>query len=214
MALSDPQSGLTTVYGRVGPQTPGGDGTYYPLRLSKTGELVISGAHGKYAEAGRRGKLFGAANQAATTTTVGLATTYTGLVISNPAGSGVNLEILQVGVGLAAAPAAPSTIGLLAGWLAAGITAHTTPLTPFNEKFDLAAGLAKADAAATLVGTPTLVEVLMGGFTAATLPSVGPALIDVAGGIIVPPGGYCGIYTSTVASIFGSFTWEEVPLPV
>jgi hypothetical protein len=39
--------------------------------------------------------------------------------------------------------------------------------------------------------------------------------IDLEGSIILPPGGFAAIYTSTVsgaASLWASMQWEEVPL--
>jgi hypothetical protein len=40
-------------------------------------------------------------------------------------------------------------------------------------------------------------------------------MYDIEGGIILPPGSYVHIYTSTASaatSFFGSLTWEEVPV--
>jgi hypothetical protein len=52
----------------------------------------------------------------------------------------------------------------------------------------------------------------MGGFTAAALPSTSPVLVDLEGGLILPPGAYAAIYSLTAATGLFSFTWEEVPL--
>ena len=169
--------------------------------------------HGRYYETNCRQALFWAANTAATTTSVALATTYTGLCISNPAGNTKNLVLLKVGFALAAAPAAIAPVALITGYAQAGVVTHTTPLTPAS--CFIGTGLsptAKADAAATLVGTPAYTVPIMGGFTASALPSVSPALIDLEGSIILPPGAYAAIGTVTATSMFGSFFWEEVPI--
>lgn len=189
-----------------------GKGSPAYLTMDATKALRAADAHGRYADAARRGKLFYAASQAATTWTVALATTYTGLVVYNPPNSGLNLEILQVGFALSAAPAAIAHIGLFGGFLNTGIATHTTPLTPGCTLIGSPAGIGKADAAATLVGTPTWLMPFMGGFTAAALPSTSPAMLDVAGSIIVAPGGYVGIGALTAVVGFGGIVWEEVSL--
>jgi hypothetical protein len=157
------------------------------------------------------GPVFGAANQAATTWSVALNTTFTGLVLSNPAGSAKDLRILRVGFALSVAPVAIAKIGLFTGFLAAGIATHTTPLTPFSRKVGAPTTgmVAKADAAATLVGTPRWVMPILAGFTAGALPSPALATIDLDGCDIVPPGGYFGIGALTAVVGFGAIWWTE-----
>lgn len=203
---------------RTGPVVSA-DGSVNPLRATRDGSAVFAAGAGDYQELTARQKVFQAANQGpgGTTTTVGLAATYTGLVVSNPAGSNVNLVMLQCGVGVVGAPAALSTIGLLAGYAAAGIVTHTTPLVPLSTFMNVtqATGQAKADAAATLVGTPVLWMPLgVTPITGATAQVLNPPVIlnvyDFKGSLILPPGAYVAIYTSTVLSIIGGFTWAEV----
>ena len=160
---------------------------------------------------GKVGRVFGAASQAATTWSVALNTTYTGLVVSNPAGSTQDMYILRVGFALSVAPVAITKIGLFGGYLAAGITTHTTPLTPFSLKAGAGTTgmVAKADAAATLVGTPTWVMPILAGFTAGALPSPAMATIELDEAFIVPPGGYFGIGALTAAIGFGAIWWAE-----
>lgn len=205
---------------RIGP-LQGGDGTVNPIRGAKDGSLIVASGRGDYEEATLRGTVFQAANQGpgGTTTTVALATTYTGLVISNPAGSSVNLVMLQCGVGVVGAPAALSTIGLLAGFAAAGVVTHTTPLVPLSGFLNttVATGQGKADAAATLAGTPILWMPLgVTPITGATAQPINPTVVlnvyDFKGSLVLPPGAYVAIYTSTVLSIIGGFTWREVPI--
>lgn len=195
------------------------DGAVNPARSTRDGSIVIAGGAAGYQELTRLGKCFQASNQGpgGTTTTVGLAATYTGLVISNPAGSSVNLVMLQFGLGVVGAPAALATIGLLGGYAAGGITAHTTPLVPLSTFMNttVATGQAKADAAATLVGTPVLLMPLgVTPITGATAQVVNPPVVlnvyDFKGVFILPPGAYIAAYTSTVLSVISSFTWAEV----
>jgi hypothetical protein len=205
---------------RTGPIVTG-DGSVNPARSTRDGSLIVGAGLADYQELAFRGYVFQGANQGpgGTTTTVGLATTYTGLCISNPANSTKNLVMLQCGIGVVGAPAALSTLGLLGGYAAGGITAHTTPLVPLSTFLGptVATGVAKADAACTLVGTPTLLMPFgVTPITGATAQVVNPPVIlnvyDIKGSIILPPGAYIAIYTSTVLSIIGGFTWAEVPV--
>jgi hypothetical protein len=189
------------------------DGAVNPLRSNKVGALVTANSgSGKYAELSKVKKIFFAANQADTTWTVALATTFTGIVVSNPIGSGVNLSILRASFALSVAPAGVATMGFLAGWSSAGITTHTTPLTPYSTYIGSNRGQGLADAAATLVGTPVWVEHFMGGFTAGALPSTSPSVIDTEGMYTVPPGGYFGIGALTVVHGMASIAWEEIDI--
>jgi hypothetical protein len=72
--------------------------------------------------------------------------------------------------------------------------------------------VALADVSATLPVAPTWLQMLMGGFTAAALPSTSPALIDVAGMWVVPPGGFIAIGALTAVTGLFSMQWEEVPI--
>ncbi len=173
--------------------------------------LLVTSTGSKHEYAVSKGNVYRAANQTATTWSVALNTTHTGLVVYNPVGSTKNLVILNASFALSVAPAAIAHVGLFTGYVGAGIVTHTTPLTPYN---CLVGGsgspLGGADAAATLVGTPVWAMPFMGGFTAAALPSTTPSVIDVDGLIVVKPGGYCGIGALTAVVGFGAITWKEV----
>lgn len=197
------------------------DGAVNPARGSKDGSLITGLGMADYQELASRGKLFQASNQGpgGTTTTVGLATTYTGLCVSNPAGANVNLVMLQYSIAIVGAPAALSTIGVLGGYAVGGVTAHTTPLVPLSTFINttVATGQAKADSAATLVGTPSVLLALgVTPITGATAQVVNPPVTlnvyDFKGVFILPPGAYIAAYTSTVLSVIASFTWAEVAI--
>lgn len=205
---------MTTLVGQVGPITASADGASLPLRTTRDAAVVVGQNHGRYYESTRRGNRYYAGNQAAVTTTIALATTYTGLCISNPAGSIVNLSIDWVSFALSVAPAGIAPIGLITGWSAAGIVTHTTPITSGAGLFiGNAKGVALADGAATLVGTPQWTPPwLQGGFTAGALYAASVVYADISGAIVIPPGGYIAIGTLTVAVGFGSIAWEEIPV--
>jgi len=87
---------------RVGPQT-NNDGATPQARLTKFGSLLTDQAEGRYYEETYRGNVFFASLQASTTFTLFGTTTATGLILSNPAGSGKNLVLLQVAYALVVA---------------------------------------------------------------------------------------------------------------
>lgn len=188
------------------------------LRLGSLGDLIVSPLHGQNYEATARKRVFFAANQSAATTTVGLATTYTGICISNPVGSPVNVELLAVGMGFIVAFPAGAALGLMTGYNSSTNVTHTTPITPAsNFVGETYSGRALVDAAATLPTAPVVNMLLGSGLTGAiTTSTQGPVgLFKLDGGIILPPGGYAAVYTSTVSGtsgFFGSFAWQEIPI--
>jgi hypothetical protein len=181
------------------------------------GDQIITGLHGAYYEANYRRTLFngGVVGQV---TTAGLATTYTGLCLSNPINSTVNLVLVQAGYGFIVAFAAGSLIGLMTGYNSGTNVTHTTPVTPRSQYFGVgASGTGLLDSSATLPTAPTVNTIFGSGLTGAitTVPHIGPTFIELKGSIILPPGAYCAFYTSTVSGAAAggfSFTWEEVPL--
>src|SRR5713101_3850258 len=108
------------------------DGPQSAIRGGKTGEAIVSDAHGKYYEAVYRGNVFAAANQAAQTYTLFSVTTATGLILSNPSGSGKNLSLLEVGFMPAAAAAAAISMMCLSAGISQNVTTHTAALTIAN----------------------------------------------------------------------------------
>jgi len=185
-------------------------GSEINVKADANGNLITSSYGSKLQNAVLAGNVYTASSQSARTWSVALNTTHTGLVVSNPITSGKNLVILKASFALTVAPAAIASIGLFTGYSTAGIVTHTTPLTPTNCLVGGAAGVATADDAATLVGTPVWALQMMGGFTAAALPSTTPSVIDVDGAIVVKPGGYVGIGALTAVVGFGTIIYQEV----
>ncbi|MEY2874023.1 MAG: hypothetical protein RLZZ373_1394 [Pseudomonadota bacterium] len=184
-----------------------GDGSQPTLRVGNQGDQIISQLHGRYYEQAKRGTLFSLANQAAVSNTAGLATTFTGLSVANPSGSGKNLVLLHVGVGQIAAGAA-GALGIMTG---SGAAAGS--LTPRNCLVGGGASVAVGSNSAT-IATPVL-ERIFGtiGSLATTGYGLQPGLqYQVDGSLVIPPGYFVASYASaalTSASIW-SFVWEEV----
>lgn len=181
-------------------------------QLGKQNDLLVSQFHAERYTTTYQGDVGFAANQTGATSSAALATTYTGLCLSNPAGSGQNLSILRVSALFVVAPAALTAIGLIVGYAVGGITAHTTPLVVGNALVGTIptnplVGL--ADAACTLVGTPAWAR-WMAATPSAT--AVFSFTEDAKGTLLIPPGGYVAIGTSIAgptAGLLASIEWEE-----
>ena len=180
-------------------------------RIGPQNDSIASLLHGEMTEVARTKRMFHAASQAATTTTIALATTYTGLCLSNPASNTKDLIPRILSVALSVAPAGIAPMALGGGMTVAGVVTHTTPLSTFNNVLgDGGAATGLADGAATLPAAPRVIMPILGGFTAGALFGTSPAIVNIGGGIIIPPGGYVFVYTLTVAvGLFGIW-WEEV----
>ena len=187
-------------------------------RAGQLGDQIISELHGRYYETAYRRALFNAANQAPTTTTVGLATTYTGLVLSNPVGSPVNLVLNKVGYAFLVAFPAAAAIGIMCGYNSSTNVTHTTPGTPRSNFFGAGgAGSGLIDVAATLPTAPVVTHLLATGLTGAITVQemISGDMVDLEGGIVLPPGAYAAFFTSTASGasgFMGSMQWEEVPV--
>lgn len=198
--------------GQVGPQVLQ-DGTISTKRLGKAAETVVQELHGRYYEQAYRGNVFSVASQAVATTTVGLATTYTGLVVSNPTNSTVNLALLKATMMQSVIQATqPEAFAIAFGYNATTNVTHTTPATPQPTRIGSGAtSAARADTAATLPTAP-----VYGAFVqnTATATANGPGgLLDFEGSVLLIPGAYALWVTPAQASVAGmwfSFMWEEV----
>ena len=203
--------------GKVGEQLKLADGTPGAVRLDNSAALVTTDGHAKYQEATLRGNVF-SGSITGQVTTVGLATTYTGLVLSNPVASPVNLVLLKGGYSFIVVFPAVAHIGLMTGYNNGTNVTHTAAVTTRSQFFtgDSGGGYGKLDSSATLPTAPTVNQILGSGLTGAatTNPQITNGMVDLDGSIILPPGAYVAFYTSTVSGAAGgafSFTWEEIP---
>ena len=160
----------------------------------------------------RAGDVYHSSNIVATVTT-GLAATHTGIVLSNPVGSGIFAVLKEfywlpttaaggVGmVGLCTGPASNST----------NVT-HTTPCVIHNAieaGSNNDTGLCLVDESATLPDTPVSLYGV-GGY--ATVVGHVDTRVPFNGTLILRPGTYVGTFFITNASTgYGSFTWAEIP---
>ena len=188
-----------------------------PLRQGRTSELAVVDAHARYAEASSRAALWMAANSAVQALSLNSTATATGLILSNPAGSGRNIIIVEICVSIAAAITAVADIVLCANVNPVAVaTVHTTPLIVRNALLG-ASGTAVGlvDSAATLPAVPVIVRPLLGWHwvTAGTTACGLFVRDEVAGALAIQPGCSVSLAAVTVAhSVLASITWEEMPI--
>lgn len=194
-------------------------GTNPAYRQGPYAEQIVNDiGHGRYFEAARLGRLFLVANTAVQALSVGSATA-TGLILSNPLGSGKALILLQASFAPSIDETADTVVALfLNDNVAAAAVTHTTPLTP--KPATCGSGLTpsgKADSAATLPAAPTLIRPLLGGgwATAAGF-SQSPAAMDLVDGqLVLLPNTALSIQALTTAITgIGGMAWAEVDWPL
>lgn len=203
---------------QVGSTTGTGQGTgnIVPLRSDPQGGLVVSELHGRYYEATRNKTMFSVASQAVATTTVGLATTYTGLVISNPVGSGIYMILNKLSIMQSVIQATQvEAYALAVGFNATTNVTHTTPATPQSCLIGQGTtAVGKADTSATLPTAPVY-DTFITNTGTATADSTGTQVVDLEGSKVLIPGAYALFVTPAQASVAGlwfSFSWEEVTI--
>jgi hypothetical protein len=198
------------MYGKMGAQSLS-SGATGPLRLDEFGYLCTRGAAGKYAEAALAGRLFHSANINMVTTSTTLNTTFVGLGLCNPAGSGKNVIVHEFGYAFVAASAA----GLI---LALAVTDDTGFAQDANApiicaKYAAASSVCLTDEGATITA-PTIIKVITQRADAATSAFQSyPCVVDLGGSIVLPPGYAVVTDTTTAAGASTaqfSFMWEEV----
>lgn len=191
-------------------------GTPYSGQRIDPQASLVANMHGEFYEACRMGTLFYASQMdTGKITTVDLATTYTGLCLSNPAGNNKKLILRAVGYSIEVAGAALISVFLAGGYSAAGVVTHTTALVAGTDFGSLRLGgsefpTALVDSAATLVNPRHLIPI----GTVAAAPGDQPTFYNTGGAPVILPGGWVAVTTSIITGAVGAyigFWWEEVP---
>lgn len=195
----------------VGVQNNPDSSNLITARGGKQGDQILSELHARYYETTYRQNMFSLCTQGTgVTTTAALATTWTGLGVANPVGSGVNLVLNKFGATQFAAGAA-ATIGIMGG---AGVIAST--LTPQSRI--IGGGLVSKmnGSAGATISTPVLIASFgsLGSVATTAYGLEAGIFVDLEGSIIVPPGSFIASYTSvvTTSALQFHYAWEEVPL--
>lgn len=209
------------------------DGTVNPSRGDKTGALVATDAHGRFAEATRRGFVYSTGmtlTSIAISTFTTLTNTTTPIVgVWNPATNIVNLEILYAVLGVTWTALTNTGGGPFVWAYSTGNSAISTGLTPLNRRTMVATGSqAKGFANTALTGLTN--NLVIAGTAALQGGSAAFAQVDTAvgfspfytsgqemleGSFIVPPGGVLALLATTTPvahSAASMLVWEEVPI--
>jgi hypothetical protein len=147
------------------------------------------------------------------TTTAGTATTYTGLVLTNPLNSPVSLQLYSCGFAPLVAQTSALSLGIMTGNADVAVT-QTTPITPVGALTEEGSGFGLLASSATLPLTPAVLLLLGSLLTGAitTVPQGGGLINLIPYNIILLPGSYVAFYTSAASvatSLAFSFTWGE-----
>jgi len=214
--------------GQVGPiaiSTSLNPGVQPAMRLGNMGDSIITELQGRYYENSYRGAAY-RYGIVSITTPAGLiasGTPFTGSGLYNPPGSGVNMVLLSHEYAFSVAFAAASFVGLQVAYNSSGATAVTAGTGQHNA---LAGGAGATlgyngkilpFSSITMSSVGVVDKIVGAGLTGAitTVPSTLNTVSEIAGALIIPPGGAVASYTSTASGTSGaaySWYWAEVPL--
>lgn len=187
----------------------GGVGT---VRLNGEGGVVASLVRGTYGEAAVNGRLFYAANQTPIATSTTLNTTFTGLGLCNPSGSGKLYIVHEFGYAIVKAAAGEGAIALATSDSTGFAAATAIVVRCARNAFASSSAIVTASAT---IAAPIIVKVVgtigQGADTTQLMPP--PTLITLGGSIVLAEGRSL-VTDTTVASgattIQFSFMWEEI----
>ena len=198
------------MYGKVGVQDLS-SGSTGPIRLDERGALVVSGLGGKYAEAALAGRLFHSANINMVTTSTTLNTTFVGLGLCNPTGSGKIVIVHEFSYAFATAAAAALILALAVTDDSGFEDDANAPITCARAGY--ATSVCYTDEGGTITA-PVIIKMIAQHADNATTTFVeAPHVVDLGGSIILPPGRAVVTDTTTAAGASAAqfaFMWEEI----
>ena len=185
-------------------------GSNVPSEGDQFNQLIALAQGGRLQRACEEGRLFTANNATKVATSAGITTTWTGLAVSNPSGSGKNFIMHEFGFGQMLAS---DTIGAI-GLQTASIAAPAKGITVYNalDGESNALSAAYADDGATLV-SPLLKRIFASYDDAAAAgENPAPNIYNLNGSLVIPPGRTVATYTTlaTTACYVFYFIWEEI----
>jgi hypothetical protein len=188
-------------------------GSLTPVQSDPSQNIYVNALGGTVAEAALAGRLFCAAMQTPATTSTTLNTTFVGLGLCNPTGSGKVFKVWEFSYAATVALTA-ETLLALATTTESGFAADITPRCTRN-----GVGTSKAivDKGATLLVAPVIeriIATLGQGADSVLLGGAPPNIVDLKGSIILDPGR--ALVTDTTVATgavmqFG-FVWEEIDI--
>ncbi len=201
--------------GSVGSKQQAASGTAYDESFMPSGAQRVADGHGRYLDTVLRGRAFCVSNAAGVAVTA-LNATATGMIITNPASSGVYVAFLEWDAQQAvAATTAICTLQLAFGVPSATAVIHTTPLTIRNLPLgNGGGGAALADSSSTLPAAPVTVLNLWSPSVSATATTGIPPIVsrDLSGLIAIAPSTSLSLSATTAIQCASSVFYEEVPV--
>jgi len=174
-------------------------------------KLVTVPGGGKYAEAAIAGRLFYAANINMVATSTTLNTTFVGLGLCNPTGSGKNVIVHEFSYAVVVEPAAAAVIALATTDDTGFADDTNAPIKCTRDGYKTS--VCYTDEGATITA-PVIVKVIS---QIGDLPTSAMApynqVVDLGGSIILVPGRSVVTDTTTIMGASGaqfSFMWEEI----
>lgn len=175
-------------------------------------EQLGSQLHGSMYQATAFNTLYYGYSQAKTVTSAN--TTATGLIIHNPANSGVNLSINKIYIGVSVTSASLTGIALAQNVQATVPTGTTVATANGNAFIGAAAGKAVAYSAATLANAPTPILPLMHNSAAIATTGEDSIVVDLQGSIVIPPGYAVSLSAlgaaSAASAVTATILYEEI----
>lgn len=187
-----------------------------PFRQGGQGDLIVSEFGARYSEATYRGqKMQGSLTSGIVTTASLAAGAITSGFLYNPIGSSRNLHVTKVSAQFDVVFAAAAAVGIAVGGFATGLVTFALAGNPGQSSLILPSTPA-SQGRVLLSATTTaasLVHTWIGeAIASATVPF--NETIDLEGGLILTPGCWAFIYTTSAsgtASLFNSWEWLELP---
>jgi hypothetical protein len=183
------------------------DGIGRPVLVESTGKLITTS---NLAEAALAGRLFTGTNAALTNTSTTLNTTFVGLALTNPTGSGKLLIVHKFFYAQDIVTTAEAIL-CLATTTDSGMTA--AEMTIYCSRYGYASSVATVRDGGTIVAPVIILPIAGIGDTATTGWTQQPSVVDLNGSIVLAPG-RCLCTDTTVAvgaaAMRFGYMWEEV----
>lgn len=199
-----------------------GDNSYPEIRGTRKGAMGVQDIGGRYEEAAFRGNVFSGFFASAALAAIG-ANALSAFSLANPLNSGKILSLIDISMAVTSLTAVASgTAACLctlpnASQNPTSVGAGNTPVCSLIGSGNQS--VAKLYVSGTIVGTPVAFRTLLNAWQGSTAATYGPAIgfykDEIAGAILILPGGFVQINgvggTPADVSIEASMTWEELP---
>ena len=186
-------------------------GVAQPPLIDGDRRLVVAPGGAKHVQAALAGRLFYAANINMVATSTTLNTTFVGLGLCNPTGSGKLVIVHEFGYAYVVAAAAAGVLALATTTDSGFADDVNAPIKCTRDAY--ATSVCYTDEGGT-IAAPVIVKVITNfGTNATTAFATGPQVVDLEGSIILVPGRALVTDTTTVmgaSSAQFSFMWEEI----